>query len=79
LSIQHLFLAELAELDPGLRCGPEFDDPDRGGYELVRVPFTPEGIAAVDLRPAEIAQYLIASCDALAASVDIAVSPPDAA
>ena len=76
LWILHLFLAELAELDPSLRCGPELDDPSRGTYELVRVPFTPAGIAAVNLHPPEVAQFLVTTCAALAASVHTAVSRP---
>ncbi len=49
--------------------GPELTNPSRGGYELVRVPFTAEGIAGIDLRPASLAGFLSSTHDALLASL----------
>lgn len=58
LKVQHFFVCRLASMDPGLRHGPEVDAP-RGDYEIVRLPFTPEGIGSVDLVPATLSAYLL--------------------
>jgi ADP-ribose pyrophosphatase len=55
---QHVYGCRLLTIDPALRCGPEFDDPARGVYELVRVPLRPEEITAIPLVPPELAAYL---------------------
>jgi len=55
---QHVYGCRLLTIDPALRCGPEFDDPARGVYELVRVPLRPEEITAIPLVPEELADYL---------------------
>lgn len=55
---QHVYGCRLLTLDPALRCGPEFDDPSRGLYELVRVPLRPEEITSIPLVPAELGDYL---------------------
>lgn len=79
IAIQHVFLAELASAQMAQRSGPEFDEPERGEYELVRVPFTSNGIAEIDLRPAALAGYLRTTGDALRASLHtpvMNVAPP---
>ncbi|MEV8114486.1 NUDIX hydrolase [Streptomyces xiamenensis] len=57
LKVQHFFVCRLASMDPALRHGPEVTDPC-GRYEIVRLPFTPQGLAAVDLVPATLLAYL---------------------
>ncbi|WP_344262941.1 NUDIX hydrolase [Streptomyces sodiiphilus] len=57
LKVQHFFLCRPVSLDPELRHGPEVDDPC-GTYEIVRLPFTRAGLAAVDLVPHTLAAYL---------------------
>ena len=73
IAVQHVFLAELDPAPMVQRTGPEFDKPERGAYELVRVPFTDDGIAGIDLRPAALAEYLRASGDGLLASLHVPV------
>lgn len=59
VAVQHFFLTALVSLDPARRCGPELDQAEeRGTYEVVRVPFTKEGLAAIDVRPAELSDFL---------------------
>jgi 8-oxo-dGTP pyrophosphatase MutT (NUDIX family) len=57
LKVQHFFACRLASMDPALRHGPEVEAP-RGTYEIVRLPFTPEGLASVDVVPASLGAYL---------------------
>ncbi|WP_049580914.1 NUDIX domain-containing protein [Streptomyces sp. SBT349] len=57
LKVQHFFVCRLASMDPSLRHGPEVEAP-RGTYEIVRLPFTPEGLAAVNLVPLSLRSYL---------------------
>jgi ADP-ribose pyrophosphatase YjhB (NUDIX family) len=76
IAVQHVFLAELDPAQLVQRTGKEFDDPSRGGYELVRVPFTADGIAAVDLRPASLSEYLCSTHDVLLASIHFPVMNP---
>jgi 8-oxo-dGTP pyrophosphatase MutT (NUDIX family) len=55
--VQHFFVCRLAAMDPAQRHGPEVAHP-RGTYEIVRLPFTPRGLAAVNLVPASLRAYL---------------------
>jgi 8-oxo-dGTP pyrophosphatase MutT (NUDIX family) len=55
---QHVYGCRLVSMNLALRCGPEFDDPARGVYEVVRVPLDPERIAGIDLVPPELGAYL---------------------
>lgn len=52
------YVCRLLSLDLSRRHGPEFDDPAKGSYEVVRVPCRPEALAALDLFPAPLAAYL---------------------
>jgi ADP-ribose pyrophosphatase YjhB (NUDIX family) len=69
IAIQHVFLAELAPVELVDATGAELNIPSRGDYELVRVPFTTEGLAAIDLKPPVLADYLNSTYDALLASL----------
>jgi ADP-ribose pyrophosphatase YjhB (NUDIX family) len=68
IAIQHFFLATLGQMDPGRRTGSEFAKPERGTYEIDRVPFTGNGLAGIDLRPLGLAAYLRENWAGLAAS-----------
>ncbi|MGP4114989.1 NUDIX domain-containing protein [Streptomyces sp. 4N509B] len=57
LKVQHFFACRLASMDPALRHGPEVEAP-RGTYEIVRLPFTPEGVTSVEVVPASLRVYL---------------------
>lgn len=76
IAIQHVFLAELSPVELVDPTGKELSIPSRGGYELVRVPFTAEGIAEVDLRPAVLADFLRSTRGALLASLGYPVMNP---
>lgn len=56
--VHHFFVCRLEEMDVSRRTGAEFDDPARGVHEVDRVPFTPEGIASIQLIPEELTDYL---------------------
>jgi ADP-ribose pyrophosphatase YjhB (NUDIX family) len=76
IAIQHVFLAELAPVELADPTGKELSIPSRGGYELVRVPLTAEGITGIDLKPSALADYLISTHDALLASLGYPVMKP---
>lgn len=69
IAVQHVFLAERTPVDLVDPTDKELTIASRGGYELVRVPFTAEGIAAIDLKPAALAEFIAANHDALLASL----------
>lgn len=64
IDIQHFFLCRVISVDLSLRTGPELTDPDRGGYDLVRV--LPDHVATIDLKPTELRSFLAANVEALA-------------
>ncbi|XUL85803.1 NUDIX domain-containing protein [Streptomyces galilaeus] len=57
--VQHYFLADLLDMDLARRHGPELDDPDTGDFEPVRVPLSRPAVAALNLQPAELADYVL--------------------
>ncbi|MET7486627.1 NUDIX domain-containing protein [Streptomyces sp. NPDC005538] len=57
--VQHYFLADLLEMDLARRHGPELDDPDTGDFEPVRVEASRPAVAALNLQPAELADYVL--------------------
>ena len=73
IAIQHIFLAELAPVDLVDPTGEELSIPSRGGYELVRVPFTAGGIAGIDLKPTALKDFVLANRDALLVEAGLAV------
>ncbi|MFE3201385.1 NUDIX domain-containing protein [Embleya sp. NPDC055664] len=64
VKVQHFFACRLESMDPALRHGPEVDEPN-GEYDIVRVPFTPAGLASVGLVPASLAAYLRANVEGI--------------
>lgn len=69
-TVQHFFLARLETMDLSLRTGEEFQQVAPGDYEVVRVPFTVEGIESVALKPDVLATYLVRNVDGLRALLD---------
>lgn len=59
------YVCRLISLDLSRRHGPEFDDPAKGSYEVVRFPCRPEVLATINLFPAPLAAYLRAHAQEL--------------
>ncbi|MFR9673107.1 NUDIX domain-containing protein [Streptomyces sp. TR06-5] len=57
VKIQHFFVCRLESMDLARRHGPEVEEPC-GEYEIVRLPFSREGIASVDVVPPTLRSYL---------------------
>lgn len=55
-SIQMLFIAKLVDMDPDARTGTEFTKPDRGTYDIERIPH--EAMHGINLQPPEAAAFL---------------------
>jgi 8-oxo-dGTP pyrophosphatase MutT (NUDIX family) len=66
VKVQHFFLCRLDSMDPAKRHGPEVDEPN-GEYEIVRVPFTREGVTSVNVVPPALRAYLAANIEGLTA------------
>ncbi|MEU9134297.1 NUDIX hydrolase [Kitasatospora sp. NPDC048540] len=66
VKVQHFFVCRLSAMDPSLRHGPEVDEP-RGEYEIVRLPFTREGVTAVNVVPPSLRAYLAANIEGVRA------------
>ena len=58
---QYFYLARVHSwsADPGDRSGPEFADPARGEFHLQAIPLTAEALMAIDLKPGELAAFLL--------------------
>ncbi|MEV0401965.1 NUDIX domain-containing protein [Actinoallomurus sp. NPDC050550] len=63
--VQHIFVARLTELDLTRRNGPEFEDPSRGRYDPDFIELPDESLAAIDLRPRALRDFILANRDAL--------------
>ncbi|MEW1643826.1 NUDIX domain-containing protein [Streptomyces sp. NPDC091219] len=74
--VQHYFLAELVAMDLDLRHGPELDDPDTGFFEPVRVALSRPAVAALNLQPAELVDYVLGHVDAWGARPSHGVTTP---
>ncbi|MFE9966430.1 NUDIX domain-containing protein [Streptomyces sp. NPDC005525] len=66
IGVQHIFAARLESLDLAARTGTEFGKPERGGYEVVHVPFTAQAVRALNLMPPELAGFIAANTEAIA-------------
>lgn len=66
VKVQHFFVCRLASMDLSRRHGPEVDEPC-GEYDVVRVPFTREGIASVGVVPPSLRAYLDANIEGVLA------------
>ena len=58
---QYFFLARVHSwsADPQDRTGPEFANPSNGDFHLQAMPLTAEGLTAIDLKPGELAGFLV--------------------
>ena len=65
IGIQHIFVARLRDMDLSRRTGTEFSKPERGSYDVVRLPFTPEALAGIDLMPPQLAEFVSANITAI--------------
>ena len=66
VKVQHFFVCRLASMDLSRRHGPEVEEPC-GEYEVVRIPFTREGIASVGMVPPSLRAYLDAHIEGVRA------------
>lgn len=62
VKVQHFFVCRLASMDLARRHGPEVDEPC-GTYDVVRVPFTRQGVASVEVVPPSLRAYLDANIE----------------
>ncbi|WP_322871309.1 NUDIX hydrolase [Streptomyces goshikiensis] len=70
LGVQHIFAARLDHMDIKARTGTEFDNPERGSYEIVRVPFTAKAIRQLNLMPPELAHFAAMNVEAIKSVLD---------
>ena len=75
--MQYFFLTWLGSLDESQRTGAEFSDASRGGYEVERVSLAGDDLVAIDLRPAELKQFILANRSALLAEADEVSGPAE--
>ncbi|MEV0787580.1 NUDIX domain-containing protein [Streptomyces sp. NPDC050423] len=65
IGVQHIFAARLKSMDLSTRTGTEFAKPERGGYEVVRMPFTAKAARELNLMPPELADFIATNTDAI--------------
>ncbi|MDX3025958.1 NUDIX hydrolase [Streptomyces acidiscabies] len=70
IGIQHIFAARLVSMDLAARTGSEFGKPERGGYEVVRVPFTAVAVREVNLMPPPLGEFIAANTAAIVSVLD---------
>ncbi|THA25503.1 NUDIX hydrolase [Streptomyces sp. RKND-216] len=69
VKVQFFFACRLESMDLSRRHGPEVEEPC-GEYEVVRLPFTREGIASVDVVPPTLRGYLDRNLEGVRALLD---------
>jgi 8-oxo-dGTP pyrophosphatase MutT (NUDIX family) len=74
VKVQHFFVCRLESMDPGQRHGPEVDEPN-GEYDIVRLPFTREGVTSVNVVPPSLRAYLAANIEGVAALLSDDLGP----
>lgn len=72
VQVQHYFVARLVRLDLAARNGPELLDPSRGAYDPDYVDLSEDGLADIDLVPADLKDFILANRAALLAEVGLA-------
>ena len=65
IGVQHIFVARLKDMDLDRRTGTEFSKPERGGYDVVRIPFTRDALGGIDLMPPQLAEFVVANAAAI--------------
>jgi ADP-ribose pyrophosphatase YjhB (NUDIX family) len=73
IGVQHIFAARLAGMDLSVRTGTEFAKPERGSYDIVRVPFTADAVSELELMPPELADFVAANIEAIASVLEAPV------
>ncbi len=73
IGVQHIFAARLAGMDLSVRTGTEFTKPERGSYDIVRVPFTAEAVSELELMPPELADFVAANIEAIVSVLEAPV------
>jgi ADP-ribose pyrophosphatase YjhB (NUDIX family) len=73
VGVQHIFAARLASMNLAARTGTEFGKPERGAYEVVRVPFTPAGVRELNLMPPQLGEFIAANTEAIGSVLDTPV------
>ena len=66
VKVQYFFVCRLESMDLSRRHGPEVDEPN-GEYDIVRIPFTREGVTSVNVVPAALRAYLAANIEGVLA------------
>ncbi|WP_042407174.1 NUDIX domain-containing protein [Streptacidiphilus carbonis] len=66
VKVQHFFACRVESIDLAQRHGPEVDEPN-GEYEVVRLPFTREGVTSVNVVPSSLRAYLAANIEGITA------------
>ncbi|MET9404927.1 NUDIX hydrolase [Streptomyces sp. NPDC002935] len=56
--VRHYFRADVLDMDPTRRGGPELDDPDTGDFSVIRVAPEASALRPLELQPPELATYL---------------------
>ncbi len=69
--VQHFFVTRLVRLDLAARNGPELLDPSRGAYDVDYVDLYSDALADVDLKPAELKDFILANRTALLAEAGL--------
>lgn len=76
IGVQYVFAARLQTMDLATRTGTEFSRPERGNYEVVRVPFTPDALGELNLMPPQLADFIAINTQALASILVMPVRMP---
>jgi ADP-ribose pyrophosphatase YjhB (NUDIX family) len=71
VQVQHFLVTRLVRLDLAARTGPEFLDPSRGAYDVDYVDLRGDALADIDLKPAELKEFILANRVALLAEVGL--------
>jgi ADP-ribose pyrophosphatase YjhB (NUDIX family) len=71
VQVQHYFVTRLVRLDLAARTGPEFADPSRGAYDADYVDLRGDALADIDLKPAELKEFILANRVALLAEAGL--------
>lgn len=77
LAVHHYFLVRLLALDVSACHGPEFGDQGRGIYELQRISLRTGDLAAIDVHPPALKEFILTNRDILLAEAAAAPKAPD--
>ncbi|MFI7174742.1 NUDIX domain-containing protein [Streptomyces spororaveus] len=77
VAVQHIFAARLEDMDITTRTGTEFTKPDRGQYDIVRIPFTADAIRQIVLMPPQLRDFTADNVEAITALLETQLRTPD--